>query len=62
MSFKRDLSLARDEINMGNDFVVRDGLIVPETTDVGYNEAVKLGHLPLCGHGEQQRPAAASPA
>jgi adenylate cyclase len=41
MSLRGDLCSARENI-IGSDFVVRNGLIVPETTDVGYNDAVKL--------------------
>src|SRR5690348_14485865 len=41
MSFKDDLIAARDSI-VGTAFKVRNGTIVPTTTDVGYDEAVKL--------------------
>lgn len=41
MTLKDDLSDARDEI-LGSSFTVRDGSVVPETKDVGYNQAVKL--------------------
>ncbi len=41
MSFRGDLTTARDQILAG-DLSVRDGGTVPRTEDVGYNEAVKL--------------------
>lgn len=41
MSFKDDLISAHDNI-VGTAFAVRNGMVVPKTTDVGYNEAVKL--------------------
>lgn len=41
MSFKDDLIAARNNI-VGTDFKVRNGTVVPTTTDVGYDEAVKL--------------------
>lgn len=41
MSFKDDLVSARDSI-VGTPFAVRNGTVVPTTTDVGYSEAVKL--------------------
>ncbi len=41
MTFKDDLVKARDEI-IGSSFTVRGGQVVPQTGDVGFNEAVKL--------------------
>lgn len=41
MTFKDDLIKARDVIT-GTAFVTRDGTVVPETKDVGYDQAVKL--------------------
>lgn len=41
MSFKDELISARDSI-VNTSFRVRTGTVVPETVDVGYNEAVKL--------------------
>jgi len=41
MSFYDDLITAMDDI-VSSSFVVRNGAVVPTTTDVGYDEAVKL--------------------
>jgi len=41
VTFKEDLIAARDAI-VASDFEVRDGQVVPQTKDVGYNQAVKL--------------------
>lgn len=41
MTFKDDLTNARDDI-VDTAFSVRNGLTVPSTTDVGYDQAVKL--------------------
>lgn len=41
MSIKDELISARDRI-VNTSFTVRTGTVVPETVDVGYNEAVKL--------------------
>ncbi|WP_138733213.1 adenylate/guanylate cyclase domain-containing protein [Modestobacter excelsi] len=41
MTFKDDLVAAKDDI-VKKDFVTRDGTVVPVSTDVGFNEAVKL--------------------
>jgi len=41
MTFKDDLIEARDAIVTTN-FTVRDGILVPTTADVGYDDAVKL--------------------
>lgn len=41
MTFKDDLVSARDSI-VDTSFTVRNGTVVPTTTDVGYDEAVKL--------------------
>ena len=41
MTFKEELISACDAI-VGTDFTVRSGTVVPETPDVGYDEAVKL--------------------
>jgi len=39
--FKDDLIAARDGI-VGTSFATRDGTVVPTSTDVGFNEAVRL--------------------
>lgn len=41
MTFKEDLIAARDGI-VGTAFTTRDGYVVPTSTDVGFNEAVRL--------------------
>lgn len=41
MTFKDDLVAARNRI-VASDFAVRNGQVVPETSNVGYDQAVKL--------------------